>query len=150
MRRHALLLALVLAPCVAHARVAAQQPATRGQPAQPAVVVVSYNKCALDAPSRLDSLNALAFYPALDELVREGRLMGWGVLTHAWGDEWNYIIYYTAANTAAFLSAWDELIRRVRQRRPNFMADFAPLCTEHKDSIYGVARMGAAPPVPRQ
>jgi hypothetical protein len=149
MQRH-VLLGVVVASCLAHATAAAQQPAARGQPPQPGVVVVSYNKCGLDAPARVDSLATIAFYPVLEDLVREGRLLGWGVLTHNWGDEWNYIIYYTAANTAAFHSAWDELIRRVRQRRPNFMADFTPYCTEHKDSIYGVMRVGAAtPPAPR-
>jgi hypothetical protein len=128
---------------------AAQQPSARGQaaqPQQPGAVVVSYNKCAVDAVGRVDSTAALAFYPVLDELVREGRLLGWGVLTHAWGDEWNYIIYYTATNAAAFHSAYDEAIRRVRQRRPTFMTDFAPHCTDHKDNIYGVLRMGAPPP----
>lgn len=149
MRRHVLVGVVMVASCLFHTRAAAQQPPARGQPAQPGVVVVSYNKCALDAPARLDSLNALAFYPVLDELVRDGRLMGWGVLTHAWGDEWNYVIYYTAASTVAFHGAWDELVRRVRQRRPNFMADFTPACTEHKDNIYSVSRVGITPPAPR-
>ncbi|HUF28930.1 MAG TPA: hypothetical protein VMM18_18255 [Gemmatimonadaceae bacterium] len=149
MRRYVLWGLVIGASFLSHTSAAAQQPAAPGQPAQPGVVIVSSNKCAFDAPSRLDSLNALAFYPVLDELVREGRLMGWGVLTHAWGDEWNYVVYYTAASTPAFHGAWDELVRRLRQRRPNFMADVTAQCTEHKDNIYGVMRVGAPPPAPR-
>ena len=120
----------------------AQTPAPR-PPGQPTVVMVSSNKCALDAPPKLDSLAAIAFYPILDELVKENRLTGWGVLTHAWGDEWNYIIYYNATSTAAFYTAWDELVRRLRQRRPGFVSDLAPYCTEHKDNMYGIMRTNA-------
>jgi hypothetical protein len=129
----------------------AQQPTAQSQPPRPGVVVVSYNKCGLDKVGRLDSLSALAFYPVLDEVVREGRLLSWGVLTHDWGDEWNFVVYYTATNVNAFHSAWGEIVRRVRERRPNFMADFAPYCTEHKDNIYGVLRAATAtpPPAPR-
>ncbi len=148
MRRSLLLGVVLVASSVAHTEAASQQPAAGSQDASPGVVIVSYNKCALDAPARLDSLNALAFYPVLDELVRENRLMGWGVLTHAWGDEWNFVIYYTAANAPAFHSAWNELVRRVSQRRPAFMADFTPYCTEHKDNIYAVMRVGTPPPSP--
>lgn len=128
---------------------AAQQPAAGAQPAvQPGVVVVSYNKCSMRAPAQLDSLNALAFFPALDELVNERRLLGWGVLGHAWGDEWNYVIYYTAENVAAFHSAFNEAVRRVAQRRPDVWDMFGSLCTEHKDNIYSVRRLGVQPPAP--
>ena len=148
MRRH-LLAAAVLASLLSPTPLHAQQPAAGAQPAQPGVVVVSYNKCAMDAPAKIDSIGALAFYPALDELVREGRLLGWGVLTHGWGDEWNYVIYYTATTTPAFHSAWGELVQRVQRRRPTFLADFAAHCSEHKDNIYSVMRLGASPPAPR-
>ena len=147
--RRSLLAVLILAFVTDPAPLHAQQPAASAQPSQPGVVVVSYNKCALDAPAQIDSSASLAFYPVLDELVREGRLLGWGVLTHAWGDEWNFVIYYTAANTAAFHTAWSELIRRVQQRRPTFMADLGARCTEHKDNIYSVMRVGAPPPTSR-
>lgn len=90
----------------------AQQPAQ--QPLRPGVVVVSHNKCGLDKVARVDSLSAQAIYPVLDEVVREGRLLSWGVLTHSWGDEWNYVIYYTATNVSAFHSAWAEIIRVAR------------------------------------
>ncbi|HUF31053.1 MAG TPA: hypothetical protein VMM77_10435 [Gemmatimonadaceae bacterium] len=127
----------------------AQQSAAGAQPAvQPGVIVVSYNKCSMRAPAQLDSLNALAFFPVLDELINERRLLGWGVLGHAWGDEWNYVIYYTAENVAAFHSAFNEAVRRVGQRRPDVWDAFATLCTEHKDNIYSVRRLGVQPPAP--
>lgn len=144
-----LLPAIVSVFLLIHTPLDAQQPAAGAQSAQPGVVVVSYNKCAMDAPPKLDSIAALTLYPVLDELVRENRLLGWGVLTHAWGDEWNYVIYYTAANTPAFHAAWAELMQRVRLRRPTFMADFGTYCSEHKDNIYSVMRVGGAPPPPR-
>lgn len=149
MQRHVLLAAALIVSSVRHTSAGAQQPAAGSQPAQPRTIVVSQNKCRLDAVARVDSLAAIAFYPVLDELVKEGQLMGWGALTHDWGDEWNFVIYYTAANTAAFHTAWAELIRRVTQRRATFLADLAAHCTEHKDNIYSVMRIGASPPTQR-
>ena len=127
-----------------------QQPGAQRQPARPGVIVVSQNKCRLDAVARVDSLNAAVFYPILDEMVRDGRLLSWGVLDHLWGDEWNVVIYYTAADLAAFNAAFSEVGRRLTQRQPNFMTGLGQYCTEHKDNIYGVRRLSApATPPPR-
>lgn len=146
MRWHPLFSALTLS--LVSTTVESQQ---ASQPPRPGVVVVSYNKCALDRVARVDSLAAIAFYPALDEAVREGKLLSWGVLGHSWGDEWNFVIYYTATSANAFHDAFAEVVRRVGQRRPNFMGDFAPHCTEHRDNIYSVMRVSTAtpPPAPR-
>jgi hypothetical protein len=146
MRRNGLLSSVVLAACLTPSSLYAQQQTQQPQPPRPGVVVVSYNKCRLDAVARLDSAGLRAFYPVLDEVVREGRLLGWGVLTHNWGDEWNFVIYYTATNAAAFHSAFAEAVRRINQRAPTFFSDVSSLCTEHKDNIYAVVRLGSASP----
>ena len=143
--------AFLLALCALSASATAQQPARTGSAdaaPQPGVVVVSYNKCAFNAPARIDSLSAVAFFPVLDELVRERRLMGWGVLGHAWGDEWNYVIYYTAADLQTFDAAWRELVARVERRDPGLFGRITPLCSEHRDNIYSVRRLGASAPAP--
>jgi hypothetical protein len=144
--RRSLLSGVVVAACVIPELLAAQQPTQQPQPPRPGVIVVSFNKCRLDAVARLDSLGTRAFYPALDEVVREGRMLGWGVLTHNWGDEWNFVIYYTAANVTAFHGAFAEAVRRTNQRTPNFMTDLSSMCTEHKDNIYSVVRLGTPAP----
>jgi hypothetical protein len=113
------------------------------QPPRPGVIMVSSQKCALDAPPKIDSVSKLAFYPILDEMVKEGRLINWGTLTHDWGDEWNFVIYYTATSSSAFFNAWNEIVRRLDQRRPQFLLEFSRLCTEHKDNLYAVMHLSA-------
>jgi hypothetical protein len=34
--------------------------------------------------------------PILNDLVEQGKLINWGVLTHAWGDEHNWNVFYVA------------------------------------------------------
>jgi hypothetical protein len=105
---------------------------------QPGTVVFSQNICPYE---NITSINAIAdsvFTPILDELLNEGRILGWGILTHAWGDEWNWNVYYTVESHRAFLDFWAEYIARLNARHPGLLQRFAPLCTEHKDNIYSV------------
>jgi hypothetical protein len=141
MKCQRLLLGIAVAVGVIHVDAVAQQ-----TPARPGVIMVSSQKCALDAPARLDSISKLAFYPVLDEMVKEGRLLSWGTLEHSWGDEWNFVIYYTATSNSAFFNAWSEVVRRLGQRRPQFLAEFAGLCSEHRDNLYAVMHLSAPPP----
>ena len=144
MKCQRLLLRLAVAVFALPAAALAQQTKPGSQPpARPGVIMVSSQKCAIDAPAKIDSISKLAFYPVLDEMVKEGRLINWGTLEHAWGDEWNFVIYYTATDNAAFFSAWNEAVRRLSQRRPQFLAEFSRLCTEHKGNLYAVMHLSA-------
>ena len=46
------------------------------------------------------------WFPIVQELVTEGKLTGAGSAYHAWGDEWNMVLGYSAASHTAFLSAF--------------------------------------------
>lgn len=128
----ALLTALALAPTLA-----AQQPAAQAPPA-PGTIVVSENICAAQNVTKVNEFATQTFGPILDELVREGKLLGWGVLNHAWGDEWNWVLYYTAKDHTSFVSAFGEAIRRMNQRHPGAFDAILPLCSQHRDNIYSV------------
>lgn len=78
------------------------------------------------------------FGPILDALVEEGKLVGWGVLTHAWGDEWNYNIYYVTKDAAAFFDFWQEYVSRVDQSQ---WQEVVGMIKEHKDNMYSIAKM---------
>lgn len=142
----ALLTVLALAPALA----AQQQPAGQA-PAAPGTVVVSANICATQSLTRVNEFATQQFGPILDELVREGKLMGWGVLNHAWGDEYNWVIYYSAKDQATFATAFGEAVRRTNQRHPGAFDAILPLCSQHRDNIYSVvvarslANLPAAP-----
>lgn len=104
----------------------------------PGIVVFSQNKCAESNVPKVRAMADSVTGPVLDALVKEGKLTGWGMLGHLWGDEWNVNVWYSAPTQRAFLDAWDEMLKRVNQRSPGWYAQFAVLCSEHKDSMYSV------------
>jgi len=121
--------------------VAAWSTSARAQAAAaqtPGIVVFSQNKCAEINVPKVRAMADSVTGPVLDELVREGKLTGWGMLGHLWGDEWNVNVWYSAPTQRAFLDAWDELLKRTSARHPGWYAQFVVLCSEHKDSIYSV------------
>jgi hypothetical protein len=102
------------------------------------IVVFSQNKCAEINVPKVRAMADSVTGPVLDELVREGKLTGWGMLGHLWGDEWNVNVWYSAPTQRAFLDSWDELLKRTSARHPGWYAQFVVLCSEHKDSMYSV------------
>jgi hypothetical protein len=137
---------VVAAAVLAVAPLSAQTPAPAAQaPATPATMVLSNNKCASANLAQLRAVTDSMLGPVLDELVREGKLAGWGVLTHAWGDEWNWNIYYTAQTIQAFHDAFTQFVARVNQRYPGTFARLISMCTEHRDNIYNVTHMRGRP-----
>lgn len=113
-------------------------------PPQPGVIVVSEQKCDFSTLGDLNDYFRANAAPILDELVAEGRLIGWGVLGHLWGDEWNNIVYYSATDLATFHGAFNEYFERLLQHDPNAMQTLAQHCTEHRDNIYSVVMTSAS------
>ncbi len=100
-------------------------------------VVVSQNMVPLAKMGRFVEITNEYFVPAFDKLVDEGKLMGWGYLTHAWGDEWNVVIHYTAKDFATFEKAWGEGIKSLIESAPEEVTDEQMgMLLAHKDSIY--------------
>lgn len=74
--------------------------------------------------------------PSLSALEEEGSVHDWGVLTHAWGDEYNYNFYVVTESHRAFLDAWSSLFKKMNEADPEWYDKFAPLCVTHKDNMY--------------
>ncbi|NNG15115.1 MAG: hypothetical protein HKM89_01455 [Gemmatimonadales bacterium] len=116
----------------------------------PGTIVLSFNKCDLDQVGYLTQLTDSAVVPIAQELVNEGKIFNYGMMTHSWGDEWNVAYYYVVENQQAFFDFWSEFVSRVSERHPNLFNEFQARCSEHKDSIYGHAAFTApaqAPPM---
>jgi hypothetical protein len=116
-------------------------------------LVVSQNKCALDKQTQIRQMTDSVFIPIAQELVNEGKLHAVGSAYHAWGDEWNVVIWYTAPNVTTFLTSFNELISRLNQRHPTFLTQILASCSEHKDSFYTQGRVttpAATPTTPRR
>lgn len=104
--------------------------------AQNVTVVFSQNKCKMSKISDLRKMMEENGAAILNDLVEQEKLIDWGVLTHAWGDEYNWNVYYVAETHGQFLEAWDEFITKVRENDPEFADKLWEICWEHKDSIY--------------
>ena len=87
----------------------------------------------------LGTINALmdsVSMPVLDAMLDEGLIDSWGDLRHAWGDEWNVIWYMSAKNHAAFVNAWNELIRRLSEAHPGAFREMGQYVQAHRDNLY--------------
>jgi len=127
-------LALFFVVYPAHAQEAKKSP-------QPRSFVMNQFKVPYKNVARFNVLQDSIFAPVLDEFVKEGKLQGWGVLTHAWGDEWNYNWYYVTENHKAFLDFWGEYVGRVNERFPGMYSEIEGLFTDHKDNFYTIRTM---------
>lgn len=109
------------------------------------ILVVSQNKCSFAAQERLQRMTDSLWVPIAQELVNEGKLTSMGSAYHAWGDEWNVVLWYTAPSISAFIPAFNELARRFIQRHPGQMELMQSSCTEHKDSMYSMGKTTGPP-----
>ena len=78
--------------------------------------------------------------PALDALAEEGLILDWGVLEHAWGDEWNWNFYIVTESHSSFLEAFREFAQRTGDPFEN--SDFGEWCFAHKDNLYTLSDWG--------
>lgn len=106
----------------------------------PMGVVVSQQICSFAV---LDDLNEMVreyWAPVLDRAVSEGVLTGWGVLNHLWGDEWNWVIYYSGPNAGGLTQVVSGLLGEIIEGMPGDpMEDLANMCSAHRDNVYVVA-----------
>ena len=78
--------------------------------------------------------------PIAQELVNEGMIESFGLLTHWWGDEWNLVNVIVAADEAAVIAANDELGDRYDALYPDDDM-YITNCPRHRDVFYrGIAR----------
>ena len=61
-----------------------------------------------------------------------------GQLNHAWGDEWNFNLWYSAKDTETFHKFWDEYTKHVSEKFPDAFGSTVGYFQEHKDNIYSI------------
>lgn len=94
-------------------------------------------KCNFSYIGELIDHSANVTLPIAQEMVDNGDLITWGLMTHLFGDEWNVVFYTATPDSDSFIDTATAL------QTANFaaMSDeetavFLENCTEHKDSIY--------------
>lgn len=105
--------------------------------ATPGVVAVRYFQCPFHHQSEAVRRLNENFRPIVEEVIDEGGLLDYGIMTHSWGDRWNVVDYFVAEDLPGFHEAFAETFRRVAERFPDEEdPPFGELCPEHKDNIY--------------
>lgn len=134
------LLALALLPPSLEAQAPAQAPT-------PTHSVVRFFKC---NPQGVGVRALQRARPEVQKMIAEGKFIDYGILTHAWGDEWNVVDYFIVAGLDGFFTNFTDLFRRIQaanqqtapQEGQEEEPSFGEACTEHKDVIYAIV----APP----
>ena len=99
-------------------------------------IVFSQNKCDYGEMGALREDVEKIMAPILNDLVQEGKLLNWGVLEHAWGDEWNWNMYYVSKDIPVFLESFNKMISKAMNADQQFVENFWDRCFEHKDAMY--------------
>jgi len=73
--------------------------------------------------------------PILNRLVEEGALLGYGQMSHSWGDVFNHNVYYVAENKTAFFEAWSKFFSELDLDN-ELMQETQRKINKHKDNIY--------------
>lgn len=119
-------LMLALMPTVANAQDDEQSPPT---------IVMSVAQCDRTLIGDLMDRDRERTLPIAQELVDEGMLWSYGVLTHWWGDEWNWVNVLIADDEEAAMSANNELGRRYGELYPDDSM-WIEVCPRHRDTFY--------------
>lgn len=102
----------------------------------PPLLIVSFNMVSMADVAKVNKMADSVFAPILRELVDEGFIYSFGYFSHAWGDEWNSNIWYTAKDMTSFEKFWDEYVSRVNKRHPGSFPATTKYFHAHKDNIY--------------
>ena len=111
-------------------------------------LVLQQNKCESGKVGAIRAFADSAFVPIAQELVNEGKIMGFHSAFHSWGDEWNVVYMYVAEDIPTFLSAFGEAFSRMVERYPDAMPMMQDWCFEHKDSFLSMGKMTEHAPMP--
>jgi hypothetical protein len=127
----------VLGPALALLALAPSVLSGQQQPPPP-MVAVSYYQCTA-APPDLEAIYS-TWERVFSELQQEGKVTGWGVLTHAWADEWNVIFYRNVRDLSQLQESQQAQGPKTQAIDPDFNRKLAAACPHHKDNIYWVMR----------
>ena len=73
--------------------------------------------------------------PIWDKLTEEGDILGYGHLTHYWGDEFNHNVYYVVEDKISFFNALDKFYSEA-ENSIEHLNEIESKIRKHKDNIY--------------
>lgn len=103
---------------------------------EPVFLVVNQNQVAMTDMSALNKIWFEQASPVLDQMKKDGKLLNYGLMTHAWGDEWNYNMFFVTKSHEDFLKMWDEYIDTMQEKHPESLGEWISRIKAHKDNMY--------------
>ena len=103
-------------------------------------MMLNQNVCPQENMSEVADIWDESLAPILNEMRNEGEIIDWGILTHHWGDEYNFNFFIETDDHAGFVEVWSEFVERSQEKAPEAFEQLAPLCTLHKDNLYTLHR----------
>lgn len=98
----------------------------------------TYFYCDVAGQERVDEIVKSQNAPVYDQMVKEGKMLGWGWLAHHTGGKWRRIQYYQASSVAGLLDAQAEMGKRLDGQDDAADKDFGKICSAHEDYIWEV------------
>ena len=125
---------IVLLGCAAIATTAVAQ-----EEEKPSVFTyATYFYCDVNGQDRVDEIVKTQNAPVYDQMVKEGKMLGWGWLAHHTGGKWRRIQYYQASSVAGLLDAQTEMNKRLDGVDDAADKDFGKICNAHDDYFWEV------------
>lgn len=110
-----------------------------GVPGDDPMMVVSYWKCNYAYVGDLVEGVAETGLPVAQQMVDDGDLFAYGMMTHAWGDEWNVMFYTATHDEASFMQKTSDLqSEQFEAMGSDMIAGFLENCHDHRDNIYSM------------
>lgn len=107
---------------------------------RPNVVAMSEWKCPIGNLGEAVQLSNATSRPIHQEMIDEGLIVGWNILTHLYADEWNLIFVTLAEDIDSAIESGREFQRRLQQRPEGERGErFVELCPYHRDNIYSIS-----------
>ena len=105
---------------------------------KPTILVFSQNMVKMSDMGKVQKAMDSLFVPILNSMVDQGKISGWGQLNHAWGDEWNFNLWYSAKDMKTFNEFWAEYVKTVSEKHPGAFGSVVSMFQAHKDNIYSI------------
>ncbi len=107
----------------------------------PGVMTLREFTCTLGSVDNAAEILAETWGAVAAEVVQEGLLLDYQIMTRIWGDEWNLAEYYLASDQEAFDYAFEEIGLRFQvavQAKNRYNSTFSLVCAQQRNSQYSV------------
>lgn len=98
----------------------------------------TYWECDISEEDRADEIVKESMAPVYDRMVKEGKLVSWGWLSHVVGGEWRRLSTMTAKDVKSLMAAREAIREELMSTRKSAMEELGDICGDHQDYIWNI------------